>query len=86
MDFLEGYKYKKCEFPDLDYEQEKIMYGKLKMLEDLAIYIDTMRESLTRHLIVNGASDCVSYEDFKKRWEGVKGLDGDKDEEENIII
>ena len=58
MDFLEGYKYKKCEFPDLDYEQEKIMYGKLKMLEDLAIYIDTMRES----------------------------LDGDTEEEENIII
>ena len=68
MDFLDKFKYKKSEFPDLDYEAEKIIYGKLKMLEDLAVYIDTMRESLTRHLVVSGANDCETDEDFKKRW------------------
>ena len=68
MDFLDKFKYKKSEFPDLDYEAEKLVYGKLKMLEDLALYIDTMRESLTRNLVVNGANDCVSYEDLKERW------------------
>tara|TARA_R110000822_G_scaffold165815_1_gene306324 strand:+ start:407 stop:736 length:330 start_codon:yes stop_codon:yes gene_type:complete len=76
MDFLDKFKYKKSEFPDLDYEAEKIVYGKLKMLEDLAVYIDTMRESLTRHLVVSGANDCETDEDFKERWSGVKGLDG----------
>jgi hypothetical protein len=68
MEFLEKFKYKKNEFPDLDYDEEKITYGKLKMLEDLALYIDTMRESLTRNLVVNGANDCVTYEDLKERW------------------
>tara|TARA_R110000744_G_C18897791_1_gene508814 strand:- start:161 stop:472 length:312 start_codon:yes stop_codon:yes gene_type:complete len=79
MDFLDKFKYKKSEFPDLDYEAEKIVYGKLKMLEDLAVYIDTMRESLTRHLVVSGANDCETLEDFKERWAGVKGLDGSVD-------
>ena len=86
MDFLEQFKYKKSEFPELDYEAEKIIYGKLKMLEDLAVYIDTMRESLTRHLVVNGANDCETDEDFKDRWEGVKGLDGDKDDIKNEAL
>ena len=86
MDFLDKFKYKKSEFPDLDYEAEKIIYGKLKMLEDLAVYIDTMRESLTRHLVVSGANDCETDEDFKKRWEGVKGLDGDKDDIKNEAL
>ena len=48
------------------------------MLEDLAVYIDTMRESLTRHLVVSGANDCETDEDFKKRW-------GEKDESTEYI-
>jgi len=77
MDLFEKYKYKKSKFTELSFDDEKIIYGKLKMLEDLAIYIDTMRESLTRHLVVSGANECETLDDLKKRWKNVKGLDDD---------
>lgn len=69
-DLLKQYRFKKSEFDKLSFDDEKILYGRLKMLEDLALYIDQLRESYTRHLVVNGAQDCESEADLKKRWEG----------------
>ena len=68
-DLLKQYRFKKSEFDTLSFDDEKILYGRLKMLEDLALYIDQLRESYTRHLVVNGAQDCETEEDLKKRWE-----------------
>lgn len=68
MDLFEKYKYKKSEFEVLSIDDEKHIWGKLKALENLAVYIDCMRESLTRHLVVNGAKDCETDEDMKERW------------------
>ena len=74
LDFL---KYKKDEFEQISYDDEKIIFGKLKVLEHLSVYIDTLRESYTKHLVLNGARDCETDEDLKERWKNVKGLDGD---------
>jgi hypothetical protein len=68
MDMFEKFKYKESEFEDLDYNEEREVWGKLKILEEIATYIDAMRESYTRHLVVNGAGECKTDEDFKKRW------------------
>ena len=67
-ELMKQYKVKECEFKQLSFDDEKILYGRLKMLEDLALYIDQLRESYTRHLVVNGAQDCETEEDLKKRW------------------
>ena len=62
LDFL---KFKKSAFDKLETKIDKaVIYGKLQALESLAIYIDTLRESYTRLLVVNGISD---EEDFKKK-------------------
>tara|TARA_R110001592_G_scaffold172679_5_gene411172 strand:- start:636 stop:905 length:270 start_codon:yes stop_codon:yes gene_type:complete len=62
LDFL---KFKKSAFDKLETKIDKaVIYGKLQALGDLAIYIDTLRESYTRLLVVNGISDD---EDFKKK-------------------
>jgi hypothetical protein len=67
-ELMKQYKVKECEFEQLSFCDEKILYGRLKMLEDLALYIDQLRESYTRHLVVNGAQDCETEADLKKRW------------------
>jgi hypothetical protein len=67
-ELMKQYKVKECEFEQLSFCDEKILYGRLKMLEDLALYIDQLRESYTRHLVVNGAQDCITEADLKKRW------------------
>ena len=51
--------------------------GRLKALEDLALHIEVMRESLTRLLVTNTGGVCETDEDLKKRWKGVEGLDGE---------
>ena len=58
-----------------------IVMGRLEMLKDLAIYIDNLRESYTRLLVVNGMDEDEykerldgSYEE-KDRHRGVHGLD-----------
>jgi len=65
---MEKYKFKQSQFETLSFDDEKILYGRLKMLEDLALYIEQLRQSYTRHLVVNGANDCETEEDLKERW------------------
>lgn len=72
---IEFMKYKNNEWDTLDIDNQKFVYGRLKALEELALYIDTMRESLTKLLVVNGCQDCETEDDLKERWSGVKGLD-----------
>tara|TARA_R110000803_G_scaffold182292_1_gene244642 strand:+ start:75 stop:338 length:264 start_codon:yes stop_codon:yes gene_type:complete len=67
-ELMEKYKFKQSQFEELSFDDEKILYGRLKMLEDLALYIDQLRESYTRHLVVNGAQDCETETDLKERW------------------
>ena len=65
MDDLDFMKFKKSAFEKLETKIDKaLIYGKLQALESLAIYIETMRESYTRLLVVNGIED---EEDFKKK-------------------
>lgn len=69
---------KEEQFERLDPTGEKLAYGQLQILSVLAEMIANMRESLTRQLVVNGANDCETEEDMKKRWEG---LDLEKEKE-----
>ena len=79
-------KFKTEEWEKIDTDGEKFVYGRLKALEELALYIDTMRESLTKLLVVNGCNDCESDEDLKERWRNVKGLDNSSSEEAEIHL
>lgn len=78
-DHLKFLAFKESQFEVLKNEQEKALtYGRLKMLEDLAQHIETMRESYTRLLVVNGVADDEQADALlKDRHKGVKGLDGD---------
>jgi hypothetical protein len=85
IDYL---KYKKSEWDKLDVDGEKFVFGRLKALEELAVYIDIMRESLTKQLVINGCRDCESDDDLKERWKNIKGLDNDfheKDDDDNSV-
>tara|TARA_R110000822_G_scaffold163995_3_gene304241 strand:- start:902 stop:1162 length:261 start_codon:yes stop_codon:yes gene_type:complete len=64
-DMLDFIKFKKSQFEELKTNIDKsIVFGQLKALENLALYIDNMRESLTRLLVINGIED---EEDFDKK-------------------
>mgnify|MGYP003652225105 CR=1 FL=1 len=61
LDFI---KFKENEFEHLKTHIDKAqVFGQLKALENLAIYINSMRESLTRLLVVNGIEDEEDYKD-----------------------
>ena len=80
-------RYEKDEcWETLDTDGEKIVFGRLKALEELALYIDTMRESLTKLLVINGAKDCETDDDLKERWKNVKGLDNSSSEEPEVNL
>ena len=57
---LQDYEYKHSQFNTLSDNEKKITLGKLKQLETLVDLLNTMRESLTRELYVNG---CETDED-----------------------
>ena len=59
-------KVKLTEWETLDTDGEKFVYGRLKALEDLALHIEVMRESLTRLLVTNTGGR------FKKKVERCK--------------
>ena len=82
---FDKFKYKKSEFEELSFDDEKVIWGKLKMLEELAALIDAMRESLTRHLVVNGAGDCENEDDLKKRWDEKKEESTEVEKETKIV-
>tara|TARA_R110000787_G_scaffold5476_1_gene20020 strand:- start:40 stop:321 length:282 start_codon:yes stop_codon:yes gene_type:complete len=54
MSEFENFKVKKNEFPTFDEDKKKEVLGRLLALEDLSVYIDTIRECYTRELVVNG--------------------------------
>ena len=57
MSDFENFKVHKNEFPVLNDDQKKEVMGRLKALEELSTYIDVIRESYTRELVVNGVQD-----------------------------
>lgn len=60
-------EFKENQFEILKSTTDKaIVMGRLEMLKDLAIYIDNMRESYTRLLVVNGMDE----DEYKERLEG----------------
>ena len=74
-------KYKKDQWEHLKDERDKcIIVGRLEMLADLTEYFNSMRESYTRLLVINGVEE-KEYEELKSRHKNVKGLDGDAPDE-----
>mgnify|MGYP003153772334 CR=1 FL=1 len=64
----------------LDTDGEKIVFGRLKALEELAVYIDTM----------NGANNCENDDDLKDRWRNITldnsdNSENDKEELNTIL-
>ena len=79
LDFLEDMRFRKSEFEELDLTEEKIVYGRLKALEDLSAYIEQMRLSLTRLLVVNKV-EGETEEEIKKEWKKKEKLPDIKEE------
>tara|TARA_S200002703_G_scaffold67100_2_gene58297 strand:- start:3278 stop:3589 length:312 start_codon:yes stop_codon:yes gene_type:complete len=52
-----AFKISKNDFPELSDDDKKEHLGRLKALGDLSCYIDMIRESLTRELVVNGVKE-----------------------------
>ena len=78
-------KYKTSEWQELKTDAEKaLVIGKLEGYKDCVDYLNSMRESLTRLLLVNDVKE-EDYEKLKNRWEGIDGLDGDVDKKVKII-
>ncbi len=70
-------KWKQDEWEHLkDHRDKCIVVGKLEMLKDLTEYLETLRESYTRLLVINGI-DEKEYDSLKSRYKGDEGLDGD---------
>lgn len=70
-------KWKADQWEQLKDQRDKcIVVGKLEMLKDLTDYIEGLRESYTRLLVINGI-DEEEYDKLKSRYKGVEGLDGD---------
>ena len=65
-------KYKTSEWQELKTDAEKsLVIGKLEGYKDCVDYLNSMRESLTRLLLVNDVKE-EDYEKLKNRWEGKK--------------
>ena len=74
-------KYKNDEWEHLKEDCDKcVIVGRLEMLNDLTDYMDALKESYTRLLVVNDV-DEKKYETLKKRHKHVKGLDGSCDDD-----
>lgn len=59
---FENFKVKR-DVPVLTLDQKKEVMGRLKALDELSLYVDIIRESYTRELVVNGIN---SEEDLVK--------------------
>tara|TARA_R110000822_G_scaffold929_6_gene4034 strand:+ start:5039 stop:5335 length:297 start_codon:yes stop_codon:yes gene_type:complete len=60
-------QFKENQFEILKSTTDKaVVMGRLEMLKDLSIYIDNLRESYTRLLVVNGMDE----EEYKERLDG----------------
>ena len=61
LDFM---TFKENQFEHLKTRIDKaVVFGQLKSLKPLSLYIDNMRESLTRLLVINGIEDEDDFED-----------------------
>lgn len=61
---FENFKVHKNQYPILDTDKKIEHMGRLKALDDLVTYLDIIRESLTRELVVNGVK---TEDDIYKR-------------------
>jgi len=60
-------KWKKDQWEELNNHRDKcIVVGRLEMLKDLTDYIESLRESYTRLLVINGI-DEEEYDTLKKK-------------------
>lgn len=61
---LEFMHFKENQFENLKTNIDKaLVFGQLKALRTIALYIDNMRESLTRLLVINGIEDEDDFEE-----------------------
>lgn len=75
-------KYKQSEWQELKTDTEKaLVIGKLEGYKDCVDYLNSMRESLTRLLLVND----VKEEDYEKIKNSCEGISDVKDEKVKII-
>jgi len=65
---FENFTVKENVYPTLNDDDKREHLGRLKALEDLSIYIDIIRESLSRELVVNGVK---SEEDLTSSTESI---------------
>ena len=70
---------KKNEWENLDDYEKIIGMGKLKMLEELASYIECLRLSYTKQLLVNGLPPTEDEKEIKDLFE-VKKLQQEEEE------
>lgn len=56
-----NFKVQENAYPHLDNDKKIEYMGRLKALEELSTYVDIIRESLTRELVVNGVK---SFDDL----------------------
>lgn len=79
---MDNLEYQESKFEVVDKDEQKVIVGKLKMLESLVEHLNCLRESYTRQLLVcgnNNEEDVFKEENIeeKKRYQGIKGLDGE---------
>ncbi len=53
---FENFTVKDNPYPTLNLDEKREHLGRLKALEELSLYIDVIRESLSRELVVNGVA------------------------------
>ena len=61
-----NFKVQENAYPHLDNDKKIEYMGRLKALEELSTYVDIIRESLTRELVVNGVK---SFDDLTVKTE-----------------
>ena len=61
---FENFTVKQSEYPTYDEDKKKEVLGRLEALKDLATYIDIIRESYTRELVVNGVKPDQSDDEL----------------------
>jgi len=71
---FDNFKIQENAYPHLDNDKKIEYMGRLKALEELSTYVDIIRESLTRELVVNGVKsfDDLTIDEEKSLPENLK--------------
>jgi len=71
---FDNFKIQENAYPHLDNDKKIEYIGRLKSLEELYTYVDIIRESLTRELVVNGVKsfDDLTIDEEKSLPENLK--------------